>query len=44
MANGEYEPMKEIWIFIVGPFAGAALAGLLFNFFESKKAAPAEAK
>lgn len=31
MANGVYEPIKEIWIFIVGPFAGAALAGLCFN-------------
>jgi aquaporin Z len=28
LANGVTEPIKEIWIFIVGPFAGAALAGL----------------
>jgi len=43
MANGEYEPIKEIWIFIVGPFAGAALAGVVFNFFEGKKAVKPEA-
>jgi aquaporin Z len=44
MANGEYEPIKEIWIFIVGPFAGAALAGLVFNTLLAPKAAKAEAK
>jgi aquaporin Z len=45
LANGHTEPIKEIWIFIVGPLAGAGLAGLLFNFFEGKKpAAAAEAK
>lgn|SRR5574344_1082191 len=40
MANGHYEPIKEIWIFIVGPFAGAALAGLVFNKLLAPKAAP----
>lgn len=44
LANGHTEPIKEIWIFIVGPLAGAGLAGLLFNFFEGKKPAAAEAK
>jgi aquaporin Z len=45
MMNGQFEPIKEIWIFIVGPFAGAALAGLLFNFLSKKKEEkPAEAK
>ena len=43
MMNGRFEPIKEIWIFLVGPFAGAALAGLLFNFFEKKKAEKATA-
>jgi Glycerol uptake facilitator and related permeases (Major Intrinsic Protein Family) len=37
MLNGHFEPIKESWIFIVGPLAGAALAGLLFNFFDKKK-------
>lgn len=46
MMNGQFEPIKEIWIFIVGPLAGAALAALLYNFFEKKKEekAAAEAK
>ena len=45
MANGVYEPIKEIWIFIVGPFAGAALAGLAFNgLLAPKKAAAIDAK
>jgi aquaporin Z len=41
LANGATEPIKEIWIFIVGPFAGAALAGLVFNKLLAPKAAPA---
>jgi aquaporin Z len=45
LANGVTEPIKEIWIFIVGPFAGAALAGLTFNgLLAPKKAAATEAK
>jgi len=45
MANGVYEPIKEVWIFIVGPFAGAALAGLVFNgLLAPKKVAAPEAK
>ncbi|MCH3908938.1 MAG: aquaporin [Bacilli bacterium] len=43
MMNGVYEPIKEIWIFIVGPLAGAALAALLFNFLSSKKEIKEEA-
>ncbi len=31
MANGEFEPIKEIWIFILGPMAGAALAVLAYR-------------
>lgn len=31
MAKGEYEPIKEIWIFIVGPLLGAYLAVLAYH-------------
>ena len=31
MANGEFEPIREIWIFILGPMAGAALAVLAYR-------------
>jgi aquaporin Z len=45
MMNGHFEPIQQVWVFFVGPFAGAALAALLFNFFEGKKAsAQPEAK
>lgn len=37
LANGKTEPIKEIWIFIVGPLAGAGLAGLAFNYFSASK-------
>jgi len=43
LANGVTEPAKELWIFIIGPFAGAALAGLVFNFLLAPKQAKAEA-
>jgi aquaporin Z len=42
MANGCYDPIKQVWIFIVGPFAGAALAGLIYNVLLAPKAAKAE--
>lgn len=31
MAHGEFEPIKEIWIFILGPMIGAYLAVLAYN-------------
>lgn len=43
LANGVTEPAKELWIFIVGPLAGAALAGLVFNLLIAPKQAKAEA-
>ena len=37
MFNGHFDPIKEIWIFIVGPLLGAALAALIFKFVLSVK-------
>jgi aquaporin Z len=37
LAFGNTEPIKEIWIFIVGPLAGAALAALCYNLLAGKK-------
>lgn len=34
--------LREVWIYIVGPFAGAALAAVVYNFFLDKK--PCEIK
>ena len=31
------DALGSLWVFIVGPFAGAALAALLYKFFSSKK-------
>lgn len=31
-------PISQIWIFIVGPLVGAALAALCWNLFEKNKA------
>jgi aquaporin Z len=39
LANGQTEGAKELYIFILGPLAGAALAALLFNFLAAQKAA-----
>lgn len=33
MVNGVYEPIQQIWIFILGPLAGAAIAAFAFKFF-----------
>ena len=32
--NGNTEPISVLWVFIVGPFVGAALAALLHKYFE----------
>ena len=37
--NGNAEPLKVVWIFIVGPLAGAALAALVYHLFFKKKEA-----
>jgi aquaporin Z len=42
MYYGNYEPIKEIWIFIVGPLAGAALAAVVYNFLAGKCACKKE--
>lgn len=34
---GFSNPMKELWVFIVGPFAGAALAAFCYKFLAGKK-------
>lgn len=42
MIGGDFTAISQIWIFIAGPLAGAALAALLYRFFESKKQASAQ--
>jgi aquaporin Z len=44
LINGVNEPIKEIWIFLLAPMAGAALAALCYNFLASVKAKQEEAK
>ena len=38
MMNGNAEPMGALWVFIVAPFVGAALAAGVYRFLEGKKA------
>ena len=38
MIDGNADPMGALWVFIVGPFVGAALAALVYKFLESEKA------
>ncbi len=38
MMNGNAAPMGVLWVFIVGPFVGAALAAGVYRFLEGKKA------
>ena len=35
---GNADPMKALWVFIVGPLVGAALAACVYKFLEGKKA------
>ena len=35
--NGNTEALKQIWIFIVGPMAGGALAAVVYNLLDGKK-------
>ena len=37
MIKGNFEPIKQIWIFIVGPMFGAVLAALVYGFLDSVK-------
>lgn len=34
---GNADPMKALWVFIVGPFAGAAVAAVVYKFLEKAK-------
>ena len=38
MMNGNAAPMGVLWVFIVGPFVGAALAAVVYKVLEGKKA------
>jgi aquaporin Z len=35
--TGNAAPISVLWVFIVGPFVGAALAAIVYNFLESEK-------
>lgn len=35
--NGNSDPISCVWVFIVGPFVGAALAAVTYKFLESSK-------
>ncbi len=37
--TGNMEPMGSLWVFIVGPFIGAALAAVVYKFMEKEDAA-----
>ena len=37
LISGNSDAIKSLWVFIVGPLAGAALAALLYKFLEGKK-------
>lgn len=38
MFGGKFEAISQIWIFIIGPLAGAVLAAFVYKFIEAKKA------
>jgi aquaporin Z len=35
--SGNSDPLSSLWVFIVGPFVGAALAAVVYKFLESGK-------
>lgn len=35
--TGNAAPISALWVFIVGPFVGAALAAIVYNFLEKEK-------
>lgn len=35
--DGNTAPISALWVFIVGPFVGAALAAIVYNFLENEK-------
>ena len=38
LINGNSDPIKALWVFILAPLVGAALAALIYKFLESGKA------
>lgn len=40
--SGNPDPIKVVWVFIVGPLVGAAIAALVYKFLESGNAEKAE--
>ena len=42
--TGEAEALKHVWIFILAPMGGAALAAVVYNAINNKKADPKEEK
>ena len=42
MFNGVYEPIQQIWIFILAPLVGAAIVALVFKFIAQAKEEKAE--
>ena len=34
--SGNFAPLAALWVFIVGPFVGAALAAVVYKTLESK--------
>jgi aquaporin Z len=44
LMNGATEPIKEIWIFLIAPLIGAAIAAVLYAYLTNEKAAKAEAE
>ena len=40
--GGNFVPMSCLWVFIIGPIAGAILAALLYKYLESDDFVPAE--
>lgn len=38
MIDGNAAPMGALWVFVVGPFVGAALAAVVYKFLEKEKA------
>ncbi len=37
LLTGNTAPINALWVFIVGPFVGAALAAIVYNFLEKEK-------
>ncbi len=42
MIGGDFTAISQIWIFIVGPLVGAAIAAVVYNLLDAKKAEKAE--